>query len=212
MTEPRPVWQQALQLAKQGVPVFPCWLDKTPATGLGGLYNATTDTSRDFKLWFQEGHRLIGIPTGAASGIAVIDIDPAKGGFEWLHRNEPRLAGITRTHDTRSGGWHLLFKWPEDMRNSAGRIAPGVDVRAEGGYFIFWPAHGCKVPRRSPARSTRGLAGLGRATSIASQQKLSATRGSDRSRTREGVWIRRAAQCITARRNGAEWRSQSNSQ
>lgn len=35
------------------------------------------------------------------------------------------------------------------MRNSAGRIAPGVDIRASGGYVVWWPAAG--LPIENPA-------------------------------------------------------------
>ena len=39
-------------------------------------------------------------------------------------------------------GSHLYFLWPEglDLRNSAGRLAVGLDVRAEGGYVIVPPS------------------------------------------------------------------------
>src|SRR5262249_21543270 len=36
---------------------------------------------------------------------------------------------------------HLLFRWPGiDIRNSASRVAPGVDVRGEGGYIVCAPS------------------------------------------------------------------------
>jgi hypothetical protein len=34
----------------------------------------------------------------------------------------------------------LLFQHAEGVRNSAGKVAPGVDVRADGGFVIWWPA------------------------------------------------------------------------
>jgi hypothetical protein len=84
--------------------------------------------------------------TGAQSGIAVLDIDsprhPEAG--EWLDQVRRRFPPV-RAHQTRSGGLHLLFRQSEGLRGSTSKIAPGVDVRAEGNYIIWWPAHGCVV-------------------------------------------------------------------
>jgi hypothetical protein len=130
---------QALRLARHGLPVFPCWHgDKRPATG-HGFKEATVDPVA-IRAWSWL-NRLIGVPTGSISGIAVLDIDPRHGGDDWLKVHAKRLP-VARSHVTRSGGLHLLFRHGGDLRNSAGLIAPGVDVRAEGGYIIWWPAHG----------------------------------------------------------------------
>ena len=84
--------------------------------------------------------------------IACLDIDIKDDVFGdvWLLENFDRLPR-TRTHVTRSGGFHLLFCSGEVIRNSSGRrIARGIDVRGEGGYIVWWPAHGCDVLRDIP--------------------------------------------------------------
>jgi hypothetical protein len=87
---------------------------------------------------------LIGIPTGAVSGFDVLDLDPRHGSDAWFHANRDRLPP-TRTHSTQSGGLHMLFRHSEGVRCSAGKIAPGVDVRGDGGYVVYWPAAGLSV-------------------------------------------------------------------
>lgn len=42
---------------------------------------------------------------------------------------------------TGSGGMHLFFAHPgHAVRNSAGLLAPGLDVRGDGGYIIAPPS------------------------------------------------------------------------
>ena len=133
------VIEHARRMARRGFPVFPCLQDKKPAVSWGSA--ATTDVEQ-IEAWNWED-RLIGVPTGSRSGMAVLDIDPRHGGDDWLRAHARRL--VARSHLTRSGGIHLLFEFDGEVRNSAGLIAPGVDVRGEGGYVIWWPAHGCTV-------------------------------------------------------------------
>jgi Bifunctional DNA primase/polymerase, N-terminal len=87
---------------------------------------------------------LVGVPTGEASGISVLDIDPDKGGNVWLDENRARLPA-TRMHETQRGGVHLLFNHRAGLKSSTSKIAPGVDTRGVGGYFISWPGQGFGV-------------------------------------------------------------------
>jgi hypothetical protein len=133
----------ALALARKGIPVFPCREDKRPS-GACDFRNATVDPSGIKRLWSACRGPLIGVPTGTASGIDVLDIDPRNGGYDWLRENDHRLPR-TRTHQTQSGGRHLLFRHADGMRCNVGRVASGVDVRGDGGYVVWWPAAGLPV-------------------------------------------------------------------
>lgn len=105
-----------------------------------GFYNASTNA--DDGEW-----PLVGIPTGAVSGFDVVDVD--LDGLSWLDAIWDRLPP-TRAHATRSGGRHLLFRHADGLRCSAGRIGKGVDVRADGGYIIWWPRQGFRVLSDAP--------------------------------------------------------------
>lgn len=133
--------------AKLGVPVFPCSESKRPITDTG-LYAATTDAGVIRSMFARAGAELIGMPTGSASGLVIIDVDVKNGaaGDAWLRANADSLPP-TRTHKTRSGGLHLVFQAPAgiEIRNSAGRVAPGVDVRGQGGYVILPPSPGYSI-------------------------------------------------------------------
>ena len=139
---------RALSLLGHGLPCFPCGIAKKPTT-LRGFKDATCDPDALSELWKQYPGPLVGVPTGEISGVDILDIDARHGGDAWLVEHKHRLPS-TRIHRTRSGGLHLLFQHQLGVRCSAGRIAPGVDVRATGGYVIWWPAAGLPVLSKMP--------------------------------------------------------------
>jgi hypothetical protein len=138
----------ALECAARGWAVFPVGQDKKPRTP-NGFKAASTEPDRIRAMAVQFGFVLIGIRTGEASDLAVLDIDRQNNGGSWWADNRQRLPP-TRTHRTRSGGLHLFFRHRPGLRCNAQRIAPGTDIRAEGGYIIYWPAAGFPVLTDAP--------------------------------------------------------------
>jgi hypothetical protein len=117
-----------------GLATFPCNDAKEPISPRG-FKDAVRGVS-----WRKAP--LVGAPTGAANGFDVLDVD-GEAGRGWYDRNFDAIP-TTRAHSTERG-MHLLFRCAEGLRCSTGRIAPGVDVRAEGGYVIWWPREGLPV-------------------------------------------------------------------
>jgi putative DNA primase/helicase len=139
---------RARDLLAQGTPVFPCHHDKRPCTQ-HGFKDATTE-ARQIAAWAaQWPDALVGVPTGKASGLFVLDVDVkgGKDGFRTLQEKGWSLP-TTRTHRTKNGGGaHYLFRAPDgiSLKTSAGNLGDGLDTRGDGGYIIWWPAHGCEV-------------------------------------------------------------------
>jgi hypothetical protein len=125
------------------VPSFPCLADKKPACP-SGFKAATLPEAGLATLWTRHPGELVGVPTGPASGLTVLDVDKGKGGGAWWNSNKARLPA-TRLHRTRSGGIHCLFRQRAGIKCSVAKIAPGIDVRGAGGYIIWWPASGFSV-------------------------------------------------------------------
>jgi hypothetical protein len=145
----RSVLDAALDLASQGLPTFPCNNLKRP-TCPGGFKSATADRERLRTLWGAFPGSLVGVPTGEASGLLVLDVDSKHNeARSWWAECRSELPP-TRTHRTRSGGLHLLFRHIAGVPCSVSRLAKGVDVRADGGYIVWWPAAGMPVLHDAP--------------------------------------------------------------
>jgi len=142
-------YRVARDLAADGWACFPCLGSKAPACP-GGFKSAVSDPDLIVDLFGRHPAPLIGVATGAVSGVDVLDLDARHGAATWWAEMRNQLPD-TRTHRTRSGGLHLFFRHAADLRNSASRLAPGCDVRADGGYVIWWPAAGLPVLSAAPA-------------------------------------------------------------
>ena len=131
----------ALRLAEHGLCVFPCRVrDKRPATA-NGVKDATTDLGIIELWWREEPEFNVAVATGAMSRIFVIDIDGLDAETE-LKKLEARYGWLPATVETITArGRHLFFQYPgQRVRNSAGKVAPGIDVRGDGGYVLVPPS------------------------------------------------------------------------
>ncbi len=148
--------EHALKIAAQGIPVFPCNTDNKRPLTKHGFKDATTDPEQIRKWWGAWPHVLIGMPTGAASGRLVIDLDRkpghADGVIEWpklLAEHDETVE--TLISETPSTGQHWVFQNVEGLRCVAlGKLWPGVEIKAEGGYVILPPSQGYKWLNDNP--------------------------------------------------------------
>ena len=137
---------KALALAQLGLSVFP--VRKTKAPFITDWPNAATaDEETITKWWKNYPSALVGVATGA-SGLVVVDVDYEEGstkdGYKTLEGNGLTLD--TFWYNTRRGGAHAIYKAPEgvELRNGTnitlpdGRQLPSVDMRAVGGFVIWW--------------------------------------------------------------------------
>lgn len=83
----------------------------------------------------------LGIVTGRASGLLVLDVDPRNGGDLKLAALEHTYGAVTETVEavTGGGGWHLYFRYPGEFVG-CGRIAEGLDIKGEGGIVVSPPS------------------------------------------------------------------------
>ena len=120
-----------------GFPVFPVVQGgKEPAIS-GWPKHATKDLKVASRYFANHPNLNYGNVTGGASGIFVLDVDGMEGHInlaiqEAFHGKLPRTLKVKTPH-----GDHYYFRTGNAVvPNSAGKIAPNIDVRGEGGYVV----------------------------------------------------------------------------
>ena len=124
----------ALYLAARGLAVFRCrHRDKRPIA-YGWQQEATGDPAIIRRLFEVDNN--IGVACGTASNIFVVDLDGEKGETS-LFALEEQLGPLPTTFIVETpNGLHHYFRWRPGIRNSAGLIGSGIDIRGQGGYVI----------------------------------------------------------------------------
>jgi hypothetical protein len=93
--------------------------------------------------WFNRWPKAnLGIVTGKTSGLVVLDIDPRHDGDESLLLLEREHGPLPHSIEalTGGGGRHVYFRHPgKEMRNRVG-LAPGIDLRGDGGMIVVPPS------------------------------------------------------------------------
>ena len=137
--------EYALYAASRGKPVFPCNLDKKPLTKNG--FKDATDDPNVIKQWHtQYPEYMLAMPTGTEETYTVLDVDINQlkdvDGNDSLSELEARYDRLPDTPEvmTPRGGRHIYFQYVPGLKNSAGKLGPGLDIRGEGGYVIAPPS------------------------------------------------------------------------
>lgn len=157
---------EALRLVQHGFAVFPVQpRQKKPYGYSTGLHAASRDVAQVAAWWSGQGvlpkaestekrpvpadlvirprpDSNIAVATGPISGVWVFDLDGPVA--------EEGLAALIALHgplpetpeQITGGGRQLLFAWDPayELKNSVSKIGPGIDVRADGGYFVAPPS------------------------------------------------------------------------
>ncbi|RSK30975.1 bifunctional DNA primase/polymerase [Bhargavaea beijingensis] len=155
--QPSPMAKSALIYAqKLGFHVFPahsvkdgrCTCNNPNCTAPGkapytrhGYKDATTDPQLIMQYWHKWPEANPAIRTGRESGASVLDVD--LDGLPHLEELQDAYGPLPETPMalTGSGGRHYYFQYdPRFGTISSGKIAPGIDIRNDGGYAILPPA------------------------------------------------------------------------
>lgn len=154
--------QSALDLAELGMRTHPlygirdgrcecgkadCGKDsgKHPFLDHGWQDRASIDQGIVAAWWLKCPNANIGLATGAGSGVVVLDVDGPEG-LAALAELEAKHGpiGATPRAQTSRGGLHIYFAHPgyrvSNSAGSRGGIAPGLDVRGDGGYVVAPPS------------------------------------------------------------------------
>jgi hypothetical protein len=145
----------ALRYANLGIPVFPCVPGgKQPLTP-NGFHDATSIARVVHAWWQRTPDANIGLPTGALTGVLVVDVDvhPGASGFDAFERARSQGfgSGWAWLVRTPSGGLHAYYPNVHGQEQRSWQVpAAHIDFRGDGGYVIAPPS---RVPVDGAQRS-----------------------------------------------------------
>lgn len=138
-----------------GCSVFPV-RGKIPYPGTRGCLDATRDYDILDAMFEGRPEAGVAIATGRVSGAWVFDVDGPTGA-DSLRCLEDQFGSLPATVTVHTpNGQHRYFEHVDGIRNTASKIAPGIDTRGAGGYVVCPPSQhpdgGCYrwAPDRSP--------------------------------------------------------------
>jgi putative DNA primase/helicase len=101
------------------------------------LRQATVDTDTIRKWWAQWPNANIGVVTGKASRIVVLDVDNRHHGESSLQALEKQNGPLPEGPQVITGGGrHRYFAHPGFLVKNKVNLLPGVDLRGDGGYVV----------------------------------------------------------------------------
>jgi hypothetical protein len=138
-----PLLAAALAYAKRGWAVFPLVpRSKVPFKGSHGFKDATTDPATIRAWWAKWPDANIGIATGEASNLTILDIDPKNGGPATLENLLAKHGPLPPTAIVRtgSGGLHYYFNHVFTTAKGNNALGPGIDIKSDGGLILTPPS------------------------------------------------------------------------
>ncbi|QTE28612.1 bifunctional DNA primase/polymerase [Pengzhenrongella sicca] len=135
----------ALHFASAGIPVFPCVAGGKEPLTVHGFKDASADPRRIASWWRRHPDANVGLPTGAASGVDVVDIDVHGQGSGFPALKRAREAELVTSWvwvvRTPSGGAHAYFPHPHGSEQRSWQSPrTHIDFRGDGGYVIAPPS------------------------------------------------------------------------
>lgn len=145
LSEAPDLFTASTMLARHGIPVFPCVPGgKQPLTS-HGFHDATAELATVQAWWGRCPDANIGMPTGAASGVDVVDVDvhPAGSGFSSFEkaRAAGHAEGWAWLVRTPSSGIHAYFLRTTEAEQRSWQVpSQHIDFRGDGGYIVVPPS------------------------------------------------------------------------
>lgn len=210
--------KEALNIVKLGFRVFPvagvtengvcqCHLGKQCKQAgkhpifPGNWKEYASDDPDKIRKWFSDD--TYNVACVVPKGICIVDVDPKNHGAEALKEFQASFGPLpkTLTVDTGSGGCHLYFRLPDELKNRKIKnrsILDGVDIKTLGGYVIGPGSRHKSGKLYEYSSKNRNKSEM---TVLHHAQLVSLLRGTDSSKNKSSEFNLHNGQVLTGSRN-----------